>query len=316
MIYFGSTDRFVKVGFSDAVSRRVKDHARDNGFVPLAFMPGDRILEKAIHRAFRKWRWRCDGWGDSEERFTLESPVLDYAATLVERGYATPDEEIASMLPVPPVRDILPGALSKSAVDASGQLSIACRLDPPQRVALAAASGFNSSLSDEWYTGAEWIELARSVMGSIDTDPATSQWVNAQHIRAPLFYTKETNGLDRSRRWQGHVWINPPYGSGDCSAGAFMLRLVEEFASGAVTQAITCLNLASMCSMWFYTTLPQIASAHCVPFGRPNFKPPAGQAASAPNKGTVFTYCGPRLDRFVEVFGGHGQLLLPARGSL
>ena len=95
---------------------------------------------------------------------------------------------------------------------------------------LPAVEGFNNSLSDEWYTPEEWIERACTVMGSIDTDPATTEAVNKKFIRAPIFCTIDSNGLDEANRWKGNVWLNPPYSK----AGAFIKRLGQELDAGNV----------------------------------------------------------------------------------
>ena len=66
--------------------------------------------------------------------------------------------------------------------------------------------GMGSSESDEWFTPKqEFLPWHRKY--NFETDPAT-----APHnpLGCPVFFTKETNGLDW-RKWQGNVWINPPY---------------------------------------------------------------------------------------------------------
>jgi DNA N-6-adenine-methyltransferase (Dam) len=66
--------------------------------------------------------------------------------------------------------------------------------------------GMGSSESDEWFTPKqEFLPWHRKY--NFETDPAT-----ALHdpLGCPVFFTKETNGLDW-RKWQGNVWINPPY---------------------------------------------------------------------------------------------------------
>lgn len=63
----------------------------------------------------------------------------------------------------------------------------------------------NNSGNNEWYTPAEYVEAARSVLGKIELDPASSEIAN-QTIKAKKFYTSEDDGLSES--WRGKVWMN------------------------------------------------------------------------------------------------------------
>lgn len=61
---------------------------------------------------------------------------------------------------------------------------------------------------NEWYTPIEYVEAARSVLGGIDLDPATSETAQ-QKIKAGKFFTLADDGL--KQEWQGRVWLNPPF---------------------------------------------------------------------------------------------------------
>ena len=61
--------------------------------------------------------------------------------------------------------------------------------------------------SDEWYTPPEVIKDARRVMGSIDTDPASSR-VAQKVVQASIAWLAG-EGLENP--WVGNVWLNPPF---------------------------------------------------------------------------------------------------------
>lgn len=313
MIYFGSTDRFIKLGYSSAdnFQKRLAQHRRNwesTNWKVLAVMQGDEVTEEKLKRSFSQFRWST-----STEEFEKDSPVSSYVLTLLERGWATNDPLRIDECPSVPFSAIDPDSMPLCACEPDGQISLFRDLPVEERIALLSPSlPQNHSFSDEWYTPEEWIVAARAAMGSIDTDPATSVHVNAKFIRAATFYTKETNGLDLTRPWHGNVWLNPPYGKGDNSAGVFIERLAKELDCGNVRQAITCLNLASMSAKWFFSYIPQRTAVHCIAHGRPNFTAPDDKPSdSSPTKGTVFSYFGQNQQRFIQAFGQKGQLLMP-----
>jgi hypothetical protein len=57
---------------------------------------------------------------------------------------------------------------------------------------------------NEWYTPAQYIKLAREVLGTIDFDPASSDQAQ-ERVKASRYYTKEDNGIEKS--WGG-AWLN------------------------------------------------------------------------------------------------------------
>ncbi|MES2341664.1 MAG: DNA N-6-adenine-methyltransferase [Pseudomonadota bacterium] len=83
--------------------------------------------------------------------------------------------------------------------------------------------------SPEWYSPADYVEAARSVMGGIDLDPASHEEAN-RTVKAARFYTAEEDGLRRD--WRGRIYLNPPGGEG--LVPAFWRKLMEEHRAGRV----------------------------------------------------------------------------------
>ena len=151
----------------------------------------------------------------------------------------------------------------------------------------------NNSGNNEWYTPSKFIESARKVMGSIDTDPASCEVAN-KTVKATTFYSIEDDGL--SKTWTGNVWMNPPYASG--LVNKFIDKLVEERPN--YSQAIVLVNNCTETS-WF-TSIASIASAVCFPRGRIQFVTPGGENKGAPLQGQAVVYVGNFPELFVHEF--------------
>jgi phage N-6-adenine-methyltransferase len=156
---------------------------------------------------------------------------------------------------------------------------------------------FNTG-NNEWYTPKEYIELARLVMGSIDCDPASCD-VAQETVQAGVYYTEETNGLDKD--WDGNVWMNPPYATGLIEK--FCEKVAEEYMSGNTEQAVVLVNNATETS-WF-KSLVSCASAVCFPHGRIRFMTASGKAG-APLQGQAFVYFGDNVEKFISEFQNIG----------
>lgn len=156
---------------------------------------------------------------------------------------------------------------------------------------------FNTG-NNEWYTPKEYIELARLVMGSIDCDPASCD-VAQKTVQAGVYYTEETNGLDKD--WDGNVWMNPPYATGLIEK--FCEKVAEEYMSGNTEQAVVLVNNATETS-WF-KSLVSCASAVCFPHGRIRFMTASGKAG-APLQGQAVVYFGDNVEKFISEFQSIG----------
>jgi len=307
MIYFQETqDGSVYFGHSEKPAKRGRSHAND-GKVLVAVRPGTGQAkgtdEDQIHEFFKAdlvpGRGKSTYSGDR---------IWRYIEWLIIRGYAVRSYEEAEMLPSLPLEVWHPSKTGDAFTEASGQGLLVPAGDRRERVEYASSLVHLMSKSDQWLTPPAVIDAARRTLGgSIATDPASclqaNSWIRAQH-----WYSIDFDGLHPDHPWRGTVWLNPPYGRGDHSAGAFAARLVAEMKEGNVTAAITCLNVNSIGSLWFGSVWDH-AAVHLIWRGRIDFIKPAGDEDSAPSKGTILSYFGPDPAVFCREFGPYGVLL-------
>ena len=156
----------------------------------------------------------------------------------------------------------------------------------------------NNSGNSEWYTPEKYAELARMVLGFVDTDPCSCEAAN-EVVRAETFYTSEQDGL--KQEWHGCVYVNPPYGDG--TVEEFVVKLLLELDAGRATQAIFLVNNCTE-TKWFQTLICH-AAAVCFPCGRISFWSP-DRASKTPLQGQAILYFGTHAKRFKAVFSGIG----------
>jgi ParB family chromosome partitioning protein len=164
--------------------------------------------------------------------------------------------------------------------------------------------GHNSG-ENEWYTPPEIIEAARTVLGSIDLDPASTDAANTI-VKAEQIYTLGDNAL--AQQWDGRVWMNPPYSQPLIQQ--FAEKLAASLQAATVPAAVVLVNNATETS-WF-RTLADVASAICFPTGRVRFWSPSKESAT-PLQGQAVLYAGPNTGRFSEAFRPFGFLTLVQR---
>jgi ParB family chromosome partitioning protein len=157
-----------------------------------------------------------------------------------------------------------------------------------------------NSGENEWYTPPQFIESARLVMGSIDTDPASNPIANAT-VKATRFFTKEEDGLQQ--KWEGNVWMNPPYAQPLMSQ--FAEAISEKFETGEIEQAIILVNNATE-TQWFQR-MASVASAVCFPKSRVKFLDPNGKPG-APLQGQAIIYMGDSKRVFRDEFRKYGAI--------
>jgi phage N-6-adenine-methyltransferase len=147
----------------------------------------------------------------------------------------------------------------------------------------------------ERYTPSQYIEKARTVMGSIDLDPASCD-VAQIIVGATTFYTVFDDGL--SKEWNGNVWLNPPYHRE--LVRRFVNKLVTELATGRIKQAIMLTN-NSTDTDWFREAV-SVCQAVCFVKGRINFLESDGVTELCPTQGQAFFYYGTDVERFCSEF--------------
>ncbi len=172
------------------------------------------------------------------------------------------------------------------------------REDPANDNRLSRLDAYSGD--NEWYTPAKYVEMARTVMGRIDVDPASNDHAQ-QTVKASTYYTAETNGLDKD--WRGTVWMNPPYSHPDIQH--FTDKVLAELASGNTTEAIVLTNNSG--DTGWHHALALASAARCVTRGRIRFESLTRQSGAGA-MGQVFFYFGDDVERFAEVFCEIGRI--------
>lgn len=156
--------------------------------------------------------------------------------------------------------------------------------------------------SNEWYTPAKYIALARQVLGRIDVDPASCAFAN-ETVRATRFFTEADDGLQHD--WLGNVWCNPPYSRG--CIDRFVVKMIEEVNADHTTAGIL-LAHSYVDSAWFHAAAAH-ADAMCMTRGRIRFVDADGKIGPQPTHGSVFFYWGTHPEQFIDVFRNIGLAL-------
>ena len=118
------------------------------------------------------------------------------------------------------------------------------------------------SESREHYTPPSIIRRARSVMGGIDLDPASSAEAN-EVVRARRYYTIEANGYEQ--RWSGRVLLNPP--GGLCDADGTPLVFVPDPTKRSKrltvrTDGLMSTKRQSAARAWWFKLMREVDAGH------------------------------------------------------
>lgn len=213
---------------------------------------------------------------DAFEMVKAGSVSIPLAAQFAELPQETQQEALAAIAQSEPAKEVMREAVKTYRAIGSGE--------------------------NEWYTPAEYADMAREVMGSIDLDPASCDEAN-KVIQAATYYTKEDDGL--TKPWKGNLWINPPY-SRDLMP-AFVEKLKQSFINGDVDNAIL-LSHNNTDTAWFHS-LASVSSAICFPKKRIKFY--RGEDVAAPTNGQAFFYLGDNAGAFADIFGSVGFVVEP-----
>ena len=152
----------------------------------------------------------------------------------------------------------------------------------------------------ESYTPETYIEAARSVMGSIDCDPASNE-IAQKIVQAKVYFTPENDGL--SQPWLGNIFLNPPYSHPDVAN--FVNKLIDELIDGQQAILLTNNNTDTA----FFHKAACKASALCFTKGRISFYKADGETKTSPTNGQVFFYFGNNKKHFVDIFSEFGLLM-------
>lgn len=207
---------------------------------------------------------------------------------------------------------------------------------------MSSPKALHSSATNEHFTPAPIVEMARAVMDGIDLDPATTEW---NPVGADTFFTAHTNGFDKP--WGGSVFLNPPGGKCDkdgvsvtrdraagrwqcndqCVHGvhdgvqssqrAWWEKLVAEWRAGRVEQAIfVCFSVEMLQTTQSGTWIGEFPL--CFPKKRvayDSWVDGKRVGSSAPPHASVIVYVPPMEDAdynlFYRAFGPLGKVLEP-----
>lgn len=161
-----------------------------------------------------------------------------------------------------------------------------------------------SNNTDEWYTPAWVLALARECLNGIELDPASSAAANTA-VQAERYYTHDDDGYRRDWRCRS-LWLNPPFSD----TARWARRLAAAYADGDVGVALLLVNSApgytwyeELADVW-----PAVQLRKRLAFVRADGGVNKDKGGLAKKSQTIF-YFGPDVARFESVFSPYGRRL-------
>ncbi len=164
--------------------------------------------------------------------------------------------------------------------------------------------------SDSWFTPPEYLDSVRTVMGTIDLDPFTSERAN-EIVSATNIFTVDHCAFEND--WKvtenARVFMNPPYSAGMCSRS--VNRFIDQYESKRFVEGIVLANNATD-TRWF-SALVNRCTAICFTNHRISFWNADRKNVSGNTRGQAFFYFGSKRAKFKKHFKKHGFVLTPTK---
>lgn len=176
-----------------------------------------------------------------------------------------------------------------------------------------------------WYTPPKYIEMARTVMGSISLDPAScavaQSWINAKQYYG---LDNALNGLQEG--WYSNVWCNPPFDN----TALWLQWFYKQIAMSTINQAILLVN-SNHGYKWYeqlWRTFPvccvekriefitdynpvEIMYGTATPYYINTY---TLQTKGQAKRGQTFAYYGDNVAAFYNIFKTIGRVIIPKKG--
>jgi hypothetical protein len=181
----------------------------------------------------------------------------------------------------------------------------------------------HASATAEHYTPKHVVEAARTVLGTIDLDPASCLLAN-EIVRATAIYTRASDGLRQP--WAGNDFVNPPGGRTEHNqsrARVWWFRTCDEWLHGNINSAIFVAFSMELLQV-AQSSAPQgmptpLDLPFCIPSSRLQFLRETPDGQLAPGDRPTHANCiallpcdGRQEETFARAFSSIGKVVMPA----